>query len=1068
MKQNVMKAVSVLLVLCMTLTLFSATAFAVDYTTVYVDSTTEYQNGAPPAATEGAVYKTLADAANAIDSVRYYVYINDSNWTLTENTEIVTNANFYLRNAEDHELTIDLNGHTLTLGRCNFQNYGTLNIIDSSQDKGGKIVRTVNPLIDNYGTLNLSDAAFETTGTIAVRTQANSVTNMRSGTLTSSTYPIYVVGANSTINVESGTLNGSNSVYCQRVCEVNLGTENAPAGTVVLNCALSVNASATLNLNGATIDSVVGTIAEGSVFNDCLFKTDVSPQLPAGYKCVETLVGNETFYAIETLANEDATAIITRDGENLYYGDAAAAVRNLQDNDTLTFYGDYTGTIPVINERNLTIDLNGCNISNLNIRTTVSDDTGVPPVSTVKNGSIDDLSVSTSNSRYQQYLKLDNVTIDNSLDLGYAYVDYSEELVGKLTTPAFAADAENPEYLYSNPSYLFSAGADTAYMLADYEGDSTMAVSQSGVIDLNEHNYVYSGTSNYVIYPSGQNQTLTVRNGSVKSLRKITNPDSDTSCVAQILNGNVALNLDDVSLEGENAYVVVTHGTATNIDLNITNSTITNTNTNPGLGLGIYFPSADSSLTINNTTITANTGVGVKGGTVTIKGSTVINANGAENIPEAAVNSGINSTGDAIYVEGNYNFAIDVNIEGGTYTSANGEAVRMLFETENANDPTVTITGGTFSSKPADNITVSVPNGSLAVENPNGTFEIVVDDETAVAKIGNTGYADLQDAIDAASDGSTITLLKNIETDTQFVINGKALDIDGGNFTINANTYYAKSDWTSSDNSVIDSDGLFYINNGADVSLQNITLDANNMARVIAVNNSDLTINNGTTIQNGGAADYPFSGGGVYYKSGTGLVINGGVIRNNQTTVYGGGVFYGNSGGGFTMTGGEITGNTAAGYAGGVWIASTATMNMTGGEISGNTAAAGDGVFINANSSSNPDNSGLTVDGGAITDEGLDRKLGRSENDSYIYERIFERYKDAAYHCEQQLLYYSIDRQPDARLYLYRRRDRSKRQCYYSRNFGAYIREFDYTGRLHPYDTRKRNGRGSRRSYPYQ
>ena len=196
MKQNVMKAVSALLVLCMTLTLFSATAFAVDYTTVYVDSTAEYQDGAPPEATKGAVYKTLADAAAAIDNYKYYVYINDSAWTLTENTEIVTNANFYLRNAEDHELTIDLNGHTLTLGRCNFQNYGTLNIIDSSQDKGGKIARTVNPLIDNYGTLNLSDAALETTGSIAVRTQANSVTNMKSGTLTSSTYPIYVVGAN--------------------------------------------------------------------------------------------------------------------------------------------------------------------------------------------------------------------------------------------------------------------------------------------------------------------------------------------------------------------------------------------------------------------------------------------------------------------------------------------------------------------------------------------------------------------------------------------------------------------------------------------------------------------------------------------------------------------------------------------------------------------------------------------------------------------------------------------------------------------------------------------------------
>ena len=78
----------------------------------------------------------------------------------------------------------------------------------------------------------------------------------------------------------------------------------------------------------------------------------------------------------------------------------------------------------------------------------------------------------------------------------------------------------------------------------------------------------------------------------------------------------------------------------------------------------------------------------VKGGTANISGDSVIHAIGVKVVPTAPVGSGANDTGDAVYLEGNYDRKTTINITGGTFTSDNGYAVQMLFA-DNTEDKTI-------------------------------------------------------------------------------------------------------------------------------------------------------------------------------------------------------------------------------------------------------------------------------------------------------------------------------------------------------------------------------------------
>ncbi len=161
--------------------------------------------------------------------------------------------------------------------------------------------------------------------------------------------------------------------------------------------------------------------------------------------------------------------------------------------------------------------------------------------------------------------------------------------------------------------------------------------------------------------------------------------------------------------------------------------------------------------------------------------------------------------------------------------------------------------------------------------------------------------------------------------------------------------------------------GMFSIHDRGSLTLENITVDGNNVESenaAIRVGMGTLNLNAGAVIQNSyNVSDslYDFNAGGGVLCDTDGVVnINGGIIRNCRTSKIlesgyphahgGGGVYL--RGGICNMTAGSITGNEAT-SGGAVYVGSGSTLNLSGGEISGNSAAGnGDGIYFTTSNGS--------------------------------------------------------------------------------------------------------------------
>ena len=92
---------------------------------------------------------------------------------------------------------------------------------------------------------------------------------------------------------------------------------------------------------------------------------------------------------------------------------------------------------------------------------------------------------------------------------------------------------------------------------------------------------------------------------------------------------------------------------------------------------------------------------------------------------------------------------------------------------------TLLITGGAFSSNPGDEY--CLPGYKFEL-NDEGKYQV---GEILVCVIGEVGYQTFADALAAAKDGDTITLLMDINEDGPFVISEISVTIDGNGYTIN-------------------------------------------------------------------------------------------------------------------------------------------------------------------------------------------------------------------------------------------------------------------------------------------
>lgn len=664
----------------------------------------------------GTYYATVVGALAAAGENETVTVLND-----TTETAAVT--------CSGTNVTLDLNGKTVNMDSKKITVSGGLTIKDSSSQSNGTITGTAGQMLTVSSSLTLASGKIVTTGYGAVRTNSGATFNMTGGTVQGNPA---VQGYEGTVNITGGSVltnGGSYQAIENADAAISIGTENANNHETPNIQGINVAENKTVNLYSGTVTSVEGILSADAVMT-CRFTSDITDALPAGKACIE----EKGYWKVVALEEANAAAKIGND----FYASVPVAMSAMKDGDTLTLLKDYESSARKaieITVENATLDLNGCNITS-NDGYGVYVKTEAATTFTLKNSgneassvtSTGDAALYASTNSSQKIVTINvqgNIELKAStaeaIELGYAKLAYSEDVASLVGNGGFKATESGGEYIYGTAAAAIKASTDnTTTLLNDYTGDDGLALATenaTGIIDLNGHTFTTSAPD--AIAANAKGVTLTVKNGTVISTSKGSGENWPAGAAINYGSGyydNASITLEDVQLTVKNpGYGVVVSGNNTNNSITLKNSTITV----PDTGIGIYFPPKSGTLTIEDSNITGGTAVIVKGGTVNISGNSVIHATGAKVVPTEPKGSGANDTGDAVYLEGNYERETTINITGGTFTSDNGYAVQMLFA-DNTEDKTIYISGGSFSSDPsayvAEKYIALVENGQYVVQ----------------------------------------------------------------------------------------------------------------------------------------------------------------------------------------------------------------------------------------------------------------------------------------------------------------------------------------------------------------
>lgn len=290
--------------------------------------------------------------------------------------------------------------------------------------------------------------------------------------------------------------------------------------------------------------------------------------------------------------------------------------------------------------------------------------------------------------------------------------------------------------------------------------------------------------------------------------------------------------------------------------------------------------------------------VNISGGKISAgRQSTTSGAIAAEDNAVVTITGGsVSGTGNAVYAGDNSTVSISGE-ETSITTSATGSNYQSVKSTSSGN---IIVTGGTFTKggNSDDSVGAYIPEDSNLTQNENGE---VLPTEKAVAQVdGGKAYTSLDDAIKAADNGETITLLKEIKLE-ESISSGTKTVIDLAGYKITA------------------PDGSYII---------------------VVAKGCSFTLNDsseeGTGALTGGTGDNSHAGA-VTVQNGGSFTMNGGNITGNTGTTSAAGVRLGRNSF-FTMTGGSITDNTSTGnIQAGVYADRTSTVTISGNvNITGN------------------------------------------------------------------------------------------------------------------------------------
>lgn len=421
-----------------------------------------------------------------------------------------------------------------------------------------------------------------------------------------------------------------------------------------------------------------------------------------------------------------------------------------------------------------------------------------------------------------------------------------------------------------------TASGEPIVLLRDYTtGSAFSSGSINRTVDLAGHTWTCTGkdansAAFEINYPD---VTLTVKNGKVVSSQLVGLIPSAMG--GTIKYDNSSLEFDGVEMTTNARSGIETNGNNTNDTVTLRNSTLNVPN-----GFGIYFPSSGT-LTIDNSVITAKTmGVQVCSGSLNITGAkTAITVTG-DGIPKT-INDGAIEDGAAISIVNRtcYKGLIAIKVEGGTFKANGTNAAVKAYDWDNTNKTEsdftqaakVSVSGGTFSSEVDKSLCAE---GYIPTQNADGTYS--VKEGQYVAEVNGAKYQTLTEAIAAAKDGQTVTLLADA---TEDVVISKSITLDLGGKTL-TNTNVGKATIsvqsgtvTVKNGSVVGGTSYYNIEakkgSNANLTLTDVTATAGNNGSSMIDNWGTLTITSGT-----------YTGGLNVVKSeeGSKLTITGGTF----------------------------------------------------------------------------------------------------------------------------------------------------------------------------------------------
>lgn len=214
-----------------------------------------------------------------------------------------------------------------------------------------------------------------------------------------------------------------------------------------------------------------------------------------------------------------------------------------------------------------------------------------------------------------------------------------------------------------------------------------------------------------------------------------------------------------------------------------------------------------------------------------------------------------------------------LTITGGTFTGIYGKSATLLKTATNQGK--ISVSGGNFWEKFDESF---LAEGYAFEENYDTGYDVVKIDQQVVAQIGDKTYSTLENAISAAKDGDTITVLQDLTAKAGiFCWSNLTIDLNGKKITVAGENGLVSGNLTIKDS----------VGNGKIESTK--SLNVSGEAAKIILESGTINVSN----------DY-----GIYAKNGGTVVINGGTVTSLYAPLTGNNTT-GNMN--FTVNGGTLT-----------------------------------------------------------------------------------------------------------------------------------------------------------------